>query len=105
MKRIVVEKIEDGMVLDKEVCGPSGNVLLGKGTTISSAMGRRLKNWGINFIYVSGTEEGENDEQLPSISPVELRQHLESKFAETLENPVMKQLFAAVYQYRLQKSN
>ena len=103
MKRIGVDCIKDGMILDKDVCGPSGAILLGKGTAISAAMGRRLKNWGIDSICVQGTDSLATSPAQEGLSPAQLRQDLENKFGETLEKPLMKQLFAAVYQFRVNR--
>ncbi|NLE01459.1 MAG: hypothetical protein GX640_16455, partial [Fibrobacter sp.] len=47
MKKIPVEAITDGMILSRDVCGPTGNVLLTKNINLTPALGRRLKNWGI----------------------------------------------------------
>jgi hypothetical protein len=100
----LVEHIKDGMVLDKDVCGPSGNVLLGKGTPVGASMGRRLKNWGILQISVEGQEEGQQSGAAPQISPQEIRAGLEKKFSGCLDHPVMKKIFNAIYQYKIQKS-
>lgn len=104
MKKIAVEEIEDGMVLSRDVCNSSDNVLLSKGLLLSAALGRRLKNWGIPFIYIEGEEQSVELLNTVSTSPEELKDHLLSKFSNVIEYPTMKKLFVAVYQYRLQKS-
>ena len=93
------------MVLCRDVCGPSGNILLSKGITLSSALGRRLKNWGIPFVLVEGDEVQHEQQNTISISPEELKSQLMDKFSKVISNPLMKKLFVAVYQYRLQKNN
>ena len=103
MKRIPVEKIEDGMILDKDVCGSSGSVLLGKGSSISVARGRRLKNWGIDIVFVEGEEETPVSGESERPSPQDIKASLEEKFAGAMSHPVMKRIFAAVYHYRLQQ--
>ena len=102
MKRVSVENIEDGMILSKDVCGPSGNILLSSGTQISAAIGRRLKNWGIFQVTVEGEEHSQEADESAQISPEELRAHLKYKFEGRLDNPVMKKIFDAVFEYRLQ---
>jgi hypothetical protein len=104
MKRVSVENIEDGMILSKDVCGPSGNILLSSGTQISAAIGRRLKNWGILQVTVEGEEPNQQADESAQISPEELRAHLEYKFEGRLGNPVMKKIFDAVFEYRLRKN-
>ena len=91
------------MTLGRDVCGPSGNILLGKGTVISQAMGRRLKNWAIVSVYVDGDEESAQADESPSVSPSEIRTRLEAKFSQCMNNAIMQQIFTAVYQYRIQK--
>ncbi|MDD5675321.1 MAG: hypothetical protein PHC61_14215 [Chitinivibrionales bacterium] len=103
MKRILVENIGDGMLLAKEVLGPSGNVLLNKGTAVNAAMGRRLKNWGILFVYVEGEEELQTAQAVAQLSPDQILALLENKFSAVINNPIMKKIFAAVYNYKLNK--
>lgn len=105
MKRVTIDKIEDGMILAKEIRGRSGNVLLNKGVVLNSFMGRRLKNWDILFVYVEGESDTPGDQCEEQVSPQEIKKILEDKFSLVMHDPVMKQVFAAVYQYRLQRSN
>ena len=92
------------MILGREVCGNSGNILLSKGTVLSQALGRRLQNWGIPFVYVEGEEEQTQEENAVTISPEALKQHLMDKFSKVMQNPYMEKIFNAVYQYRLQNN-
>lgn len=103
MKKILVENIEENMVLGREVCGSGGNVLLTKGTVLSQALGRRLQNWGIPSVYVEGEEEKLPEENTVTVSPEALDQHLNAKFGAMINNPGMKKIFDAVYEYRLHK--
>jgi hypothetical protein len=105
MKKISAEKIEDGMVLGRDVCGASGSILLSKGSSLSQSMGRRLINWGISFVYVEGEEVHEQEENSVTTSPEEIKSQLMEKFSDTINNPIMKTLFVAVYQYKLQKNS
>lgn len=100
MKKIFVESIKDGMILARDVCGSSGSALLNKGTKLTLTMGRRLKNWGIPFVCIEGEEV--HKEQKPSIeiSPEEVRKHLETKFADVMDNPIMQELFTAVFKFK-----
>lgn len=105
MKKLTVDKIEDGMVLGREVCGTSGNVLLSKGTPLSAALGRRLVNWGISTVYVEGEEDTFPEESTVTISPEKLKDDLMGKFSNVINNPIMKKFFVAVYQYRVQSNS
>ncbi len=101
MKRVPIENITDKMVLAKEVCGTSGNVLLSKGTLLTASMGHRLKNWGVQFVYVDGEEESPEKGSATTISPQEVRTQLENKFSRVIGNEIMKKIFAAVYNFKI----
>ncbi len=104
MKKITVDKIEDGMILGREICGASGNVLVSKGSPLSVALGRRLANWGIGTIIVEGEEDSHFEENSVSISPEKLKDDLMDKFTNVIHKPIMKKLFVAIYQYRVHKN-
>lgn len=103
MKKVTVENIVDAMVLAKDVCGPSGNILLGAGTALTGSMGRRLKNWGIHFVHIESEDEPAPQETAPRISPEEITSLLKNKFANVMDNQLMKKIFAATAQYKIQK--
>ncbi|MBD3345751.1 MAG: hypothetical protein GF401_11880 [Chitinivibrionales bacterium] len=105
MKKILVNKIEDKMVLAKEVRGRSGNVLLRSGTVLSAPMGRRLKNWDIHFVYVEGEEENAPQKNAVEISPEKIEKQMKERFSKVMNNPTMKEIFAAVYQHRVKKNS
>lgn len=105
MKKILVEDIDNGMVLAKDVNGASGNVLLGKGTTLSSTMGRRLKNWGIPFVHIEGEEDNKEESEESSVSPEEIRAELEERFQGVLNIPRMTDIFTAVLNFKESSSS
>jgi hypothetical protein len=104
MKKIPVDQVQDGMVLSRDICGPSGNILLSKGTVISSALGRRLKNWGIATVVVEGEEESEQQQTEINVSAEELKSQMQNVFSDVINNQIMKKIFIAAYQYRLHKN-
>ena len=105
MRKIPVEDINSEMILARDVSSTSGNVLLGKGTALTASLGRRLKNWGIFFIYIEGEEETPQQEHVVEISEDEVRMKLEQKFTGLLDDPIMKKLFTAVLNFRLNRNN
>ena len=105
MKKITVENIVDAMVLAKDVCGPSGNTLLGAGTTLTGSMGRRLKNWGIHFVHIESEEEPVPQENVPRVSQEEITSMLKNKFSTVMDNQLMKKIFASAAHYKIQKGN
>ena len=102
MKRVLIENISDKMVLAKEVCGTSGSILLATGTVLTSSMGHRLKNWGVQFVYVEGEEESPQQGSVATVSPEEIRALLENKFSKVIGSEIMKKIFAAVYKFKIQ---
>ncbi len=104
MKKIPVDQTQDGMILFRDICGPSGNILLSKGTVITSALGRRLKNWGIATIVIEGEEESTTEQKEVSVSSDELKTQMQAVFADVIDKPIMKKIFIAAYQYRLHKN-
>jgi hypothetical protein len=103
MKKVNVENIVDSMVLAKDVCGPSGNTLLGAGTTLTGSMGRRLKNWGIHFVHIESEDEPAPQENTPRVSQEEITLLLKNKFSDVMDSQLMKKIFAAAAQYKIQK--
>jgi hypothetical protein len=104
MKRVLIENITDKMVLAKEVCGTSGSVLLAKGTLLTTSMGHRLKNWGVQSVTVEGEDETPQEGSAPTVSPEEIRKNLEEKFSRVIGSETMKKIFAAVYKFKIQRN-
>ena len=104
MKKIPVSTITDNMVVGKDICGSGGNILITKGATLSSAMGRRLESWGITTVYIEGEEETQHETNSVTESPEELKQLLLDKFGSAIDNPIMGKIFNAVYEYRCSKT-
>lgn len=105
MKKIIVDEIENGMILAKDVNGTSGNALLGKGTTLSSTMGRRLKNWGIPFVYIEGEEDNQEETEENAVSLEEIKKELEERFEKVIKIPRMSDIFKAVLNFKKTSSN
>ncbi len=102
MKKIPVDIIESGMVLGRDVCANSGNVLIGKGSPLTPSLGKRLKNWGIYFIYIEGDEDEREDEHVEKESVHEIEAMLKHKFSDVIEDPLMRKIHEAVFAYRIQ---
>jgi len=105
MKKISTEDVKDGMVALRDITGPSGNTLVNKGAELSAALGRRLANWGIPFVYVEGEEEAKAQETVKDTTHEELKAALMAKFSNCIDNPIMKKIFVAAYQYRTQNND
>jgi hypothetical protein len=101
MRKVLVDQITEGMMLGKDVCGSSGNILLGKGIPMNPGLGRRLKNWGIPFVYVEGEDDALPLETQPQVAPEAIKIALEKKFSAVISNNIMKKIFAAAFQFNL----
>jgi hypothetical protein len=105
MKKIASEKVEDGMVLAREVTGAAGNTLVNKGRILTTALGRRLNNWGIPFVYIEGEETVPTPAASRDETPEALKSKLLDRFSNCIDNPLMKKIFVAVYQYLMVNTN
>jgi hypothetical protein len=103
MKKIIVDDIRDKMVLARDVCGPSGNVLLGSGTPLTASLGRRLKNWGITFVHIKSDEEPAEHKNVPRVSSEDIENNLKEKFSRVMGNPAMNKIYVAVQSHFIQK--
>lgn len=103
MKKVPVSSIGNTMIVGRDICGSNGNILVTKGTVLSSAMGRRLESWGVTNIYVEGEEDEPQETNTQTESPEELKQALLDKFSLVMDNPLMKKIFNAVFEFRQSK--
>ena len=106
MKKLAVDEITDStQILAREVTSSSGSILLSKGTVVTPALGRRLKNWGISLVYVEGDEDVVEAGGAVTVSPEAIRSLLEKKFSLVINNYLMKKIFAATYQFKMQSGS
>ncbi|MFW5960451.1 MAG: hypothetical protein ACOCSE_04965, partial [Chitinivibrionales bacterium] len=66
-----------------------------KGMKLSSSLKRRLQNWGVEEVMVEG-EESDTDPETQIIETEEKRDKYTRKFAEHMNDPVMKKLYNAI---------
>ena len=88
------------MILAKDVCGSSGSALLSKGIKLTQNMGRRLKNWGVSYVCIEGEEEHTEEKPVVEIPPEKVKEQLETKFADVMDNPIMITLLKAVFTFK-----
>jgi hypothetical protein len=103
MRKAATDQITLGDVIAADVVSPSGNVLMGKGTAITPAMGRRLRNWGISYVYIDGEEDHGGSAGLKARSAVETKSELYDMFYGTLESANMRKIFDAVCNYKIRQ--
>ena len=96
MRKIPTDKITPGDIAADDVVSPSGNVLLNKGAPVTPAMGRRLRNWGIAYVYVEGEDTVGEGVKGRVRSEVEIKSELYDMFLGTLDSAYMRKIFDAV---------
>ena len=103
MRKIATDQITLGDVIAADVTSQSGNVLMNKGAAITPAMGRRLRNWGIAYVYIEG-EEGRGGSAGSRVrSAVETKSELYDIFFGTLDSAKMRKIFDAVCNYKIRQ--
>lgn len=103
MQKIASEAIVAGMILARDITSTTGNILIGHGTALTPSMGRRLKNWSIDFVFIEGEEESQFPEPASEVSPEDIKAALKEKFAGHLDDPSMLKIFNAVLDFRLNR--
>jgi hypothetical protein len=103
MKKIPVDKIEDGMVLAKPLIGSNGNILLNEGVILKKSMISRLKNWDVPSITVQSDQEVVEEVAAPV--SVEINTNaLDTVFKDAIKNPIMKIIYESTMDYFRNKS-
>ncbi|MDR0330983.1 MAG: hypothetical protein LBH93_04660 [Chitinispirillales bacterium] len=104
MRKVSTDKITPGDVAADDVVSPSGNVLLNRGAPVTPAMGRRLRNWGIAYVYIEG-EDNPDKGVTPggAKSEVEIKSELYDMFLGTLDSANMRKIFDAVCNYKIKQ--
>lgn len=98
MKKIPIDKIEDGMVLAKPLIGSAGNVLLNEGVVLKVSMISRLRNWDIPTVTVQSAEE--TVEETSAAPAVEFHSEaLDEVFRDVMKQPIMRIVYEATRDY------
>ncbi|MDR2591534.1 MAG: hypothetical protein LBC59_01845 [Chitinispirillales bacterium] len=103
MRKTATDRITLGDVIAVDVTSPSGNVLMNKGSAITPAMGRRLRNWGIAYVYIEGEEGRGGHVGLKRRSAIETKSELYDMFVDTLDSANMRKIFDAVCNYKIKQ--
>jgi hypothetical protein len=104
MRKVSTDLINPGYIAAEDVVSPSGSVLVNKGAAITPALGRRLRNWGIDFVCVEGEDGGGRSVGGKARSTVEIKSELYDKFLGTLDNARMRKIFDAVCEHKQRQS-
>ncbi len=66
MGRLLVDCLETGMVLQRDVHDRNGRLLLGTGTELSGKHLMILRAWGVEEVHIEGIEDGDCSGNLPA---------------------------------------
>ncbi|MHC4662753.1 MAG: hypothetical protein ACYS8W_13815 [Planctomycetota bacterium] len=98
MKQISIDKVTEGMVTAKPVTDARGNLLIKEGFTLDATWVERLRNRGVQIIWV----EAEGDET-PQASEPEIRAKLDAVFADVIRDDLMLKIKGAVYKFLVKR--
>jgi hypothetical protein len=104
MRKVSTDHLHSDYTAAMDIRSPAGNILLNKGVTITPAMGRRLRNWGIAVVFVEGEDDSEQDVKTEKVSATKIRSELYAVFHGTLDSPVMKAIFNAACEHKMHRS-
>lgn len=82
MSKLALDKLELGMKLAKPVTNAGGMVLLGENTELTSELIDRIKNMGIDSVYVQGISK-------PSVPREVMLSELDERFKMVEKEPHM----------------
>lgn len=85
MSKIALDKLEPGMKLAKAIENASGMVLLGEGVELTIDIIDRIRNMGIESVYVQGLTK-------PSVPKDEALKELDERFKAVTGQPHMDDL-------------
>ena len=92
-----------GSVIATDVISSSGSTLLQRGASITPALGRRLRNWGIAYVYIEGQGGSGQTAKTAVRAAIDIKSELYDIFYGTLDNARMKKIFDAVCKHKLQQ--
>jgi len=102
MRKVLIDKIEDAMILAKPLVGTNGNVLLGEGVELKKSMISRFKNWDIPFVYIQSDDDNPGD-TANTASVAVSTDELDGIFCDVIKNPLMKIIYEAARDYNQSK--
>lgn len=98
MGKILIDNLEVGMMLARDVHDRAGRLLLGEGAELTSKHLMIFRTWGVEEADIVGGDDGSNASVLPAEVTPELLAAAEATLAPlyrtaNLEHPAMAELF------------
>jgi hypothetical protein len=92
MRKVSVEKLEDGMKLAKPVLAANGIVLLGEGTELNETRIERIRDMNVTTVFIEGVAT-------QALSKEEMLAQLNARFKDVENKPHMGTLKKIVQEH------
>lgn len=92
MRRILLREAQKDMVLAADAVNTQQMLLLKKGALLTEKSLQMLKSWGVETITVQQSDTDGSEAPCPSDNRNNVEQEIFSRFADTIENPVMAEI-------------
>ena len=94
MRRVNVKKVEEGMVLARDVVDQRGRLLLPKGAEVAANHLRYFRMLDVQVVYIEGGNDEQNGGGDDIVVTEEVRRKVQDRFRFTdLEHPMVQELF------------
>ena len=95
MPNIPLKEADVGMTLAKDAVNAQQMLLLKKGAALTDKHLRMLKSWGVEVVCVQTAGEGHLTSPPVPESHNEIEKEMALRFGDTIEDPVMAEVFRA----------
>ncbi len=103
-KVVSVDKLKPGMVLAREIVGPTKHLMAGKGVELTDRMIAHLKRFSIKRAFVEWEEQTKFvDPALAQKQLHELEGTIDSRFRKVAHIPIMKELKGILFDHMKEK--
>ena len=104
-KKVSIEEVTPGMVIDKDVTNLQGAILLRKGNEITERHISIFKTWGINTIFIAEAVNtadlgGRLPEDVAGEKILELQKTLDHKFSDVADDEIMLKIKESTFTHR-----
>jgi hypothetical protein len=92
-----IDELKPGMILARAVFNQQDVLLLEKNSSLTKKRIWMLKTWGIDQVHITGKPEKDNKIELKAEleSKESIKAELNAKFADVIDDPVMKEIMKA----------
>ncbi|MDX9701409.1 MAG: hypothetical protein RBU23_00040 [Candidatus Auribacterota bacterium] len=109
MRKMTIDKVQDGMVLAKPLHNIEGKVLLAQGCKLSTRIISRLDEWGCDIVYVEGEPETLSEQKsvlgysCKDGDVEKLLEEIELRFSNVSDDPVLQMVKTTLKEHLIRK--